>query len=217
MRCVPIVLRALLLSSVFAGVDSGQARGPRPKAAVIPAVLPESDNATLTLGVAALLEAELTSGGRVAVVRASNGAAWRAAATDSAALRTARAGGATYAIIVGAEHVGSSVRAGARVVANRGDVRVVDSLTSDASGVPTLVVELASSIHDFVFPDEVTRGGPVFRPPRPSVPYAALALYSRAVRAKVSGDSNAAKRLLRDASAAAPEWEVPKRMLATIK
>ena len=214
MRFVSIAVRMLVVASVFANVAPGQTR---PRAAVIPAVLPDSDNAMLTLGLAALLEDELTSGGRVAVVSAPNGAQWRAAATDSAALRSARARGAAYAIIVGAEHVGSSVRAGARVVANRGEVRVVDSLTSEASGVPTLVVELASSIRDFVLPDEVTRGGPVFRPPRPSVPYPALALYSRAVRAKASGDSNAAKRLLRDAAAAAPEWEMPKRMLATIR
>jgi hypothetical protein len=179
MRSVSILVRALLLASVVAEATIGQALGPRPIAAVIPTVLPDSANAVLTLGVVALLETELRSGGRVAVVSASNKVAWSASATDSAALRVARSRGAAYAVIVGAERVGASLRAGARVVARRGEVRVVDSVTSDASAVLTLVVELASSIRDFVLPDEVTRGGPVFRPPRPSVPYPALALYSK--------------------------------------
>jgi len=178
------------------------------------------DTTALEHGILALVESELAAAKRV---RAAQPAGPRASAhstmTPAGAAAEARSRGASYAVLGEVAHVGDSVRVTARVVRTRDtSVFVLDDLTAALDEVPTLASDLAQSVADSIAPrTDATRGGPLFRPPRPPVPFAAMTLYSKAVRARAAGDADTAARLLRQATVLAPQWEQPKLDLVALK
>jgi hypothetical protein len=96
--------------------------------------------------------------------------------------------------------------------------RYTDEVITTLDDIPTLVADLADAVVDSIAPATGgLRGPPLFRPPRPPVPFAAMTLYSRAVTARAAGDADTAVKLLRQASSLAPQWEQPKRELIALR
>jgi hypothetical protein len=139
--------------------------------------------------------------------------------TAAGAAAAARTRGASYAVLGEVAHIGDSVRVTARVVRARDtSTFVLDELTAALDEVPTLANDLAETVADSIVPrTDGTRGGPLFRPPRPPVPFAAMTLYSKAVSARAAGDADTAVKLLRQAANLAPQWERPKLDLVALK
>jgi TolB-like protein len=179
-----------------------------------------ADTTAVEHGIAALLETQLTLGKRLRVARMERANTVAAAPTPTAAAVTAaRARGASYAVLGEVSFLADTIRVNVRVLRARDTLsRSIDELTATLDQIPTLVEDLADAVADSIAPRrDATRGGPLFRPPRPSVPFAAMTLYSKAVKARAVGDADTAVRLLRQASSLAPQWEQPKRDLIALK
>jgi TolB-like protein len=223
--CSGVLAGALTIASPHvAAQQNPNSRARVPVVAVLDFALPtdsaHGDTTALEHGIPALLESELAADKRVHTVPRS-GAHARAsgAMTSAAAAAEARSRGASYAVLGEVAHVGDSLRVTARVIRTRDtSVFVLDDLTAALDEVPTLASDLAQSVADSIAPrTDATRGGPLFRPPRPPVPFAAMTLYSKAVRARAAGDADTAVRLLRQATVLAPHWEQPKVELVALK
>jgi TolB-like protein len=222
---------AALLTAALAVVSSyGEAQSPARKTVRSPvvAVLPftfyddarQSDTTAIEHGIASLLETQLILGKRLRVAPNDRRAKTVAVlTTTAAAVSAARARGASYAVLGEVSFLADTIRVNARVLRARDTLsRGIDELTATLDQIPTLVEDLADAVADSIAPRrDPTRGGPLFRPPRPSVPFAAMTLYSKAVKARAVGDADTAVRLLRQASRLAPQWEQPKRDLIALK
>ena len=202
-----------LFPASAAGQARPEARPPAPVVAVLPfsvaSAAAAEEGPAIGQGIAALLHAELAAGSRV-----------RVAGEPSASPAGTTGDDASHTVVGEVALAGDSVRVAARVRrAGDGASLVLDTLAALRDEIPTLVEELADVVTDSVAPrPETTRGGPpLFRPPRPPVPFAAMSLYSRAVAARKAGDADTAARLLRQVVTAAPRWEQPKRELAALR
>ena len=179
-----------------------------------------ADTTSIEQGITALLESQLAAGKRVRIASRSGAETLpRRPSTSSAAVGFAKSHGASHAVLGTVARVGDSLRVNGRVVRARDTVTfVLDELTAPLDEVPTLIDDLAESVADSIAPrTDATRGGPLFRPPRPPVPFAAVTLYSRAVKARAAGDPDTAVKLLRQAASIAPQWEQAKLELAALK
>ena len=220
---------AMLVGTVIAAIAPARAqhpaaKTPAPIVVVLPFVLSgDSTHADTTLvehGITALLESQLATGKRVRIASHSGGQPPPAdTMTTGEALAFARNHGASHAVLGMVTRVGDSLRVSGRVLRARDTVTIVlDTLTTPLDEVPTLINDLAESVADSIAPrTDATRGGPLFRPPRPPVPFAAVTLYSRAVKARAAGDPDTAVKLLRQAASIAPQWEQAKLELAALK
>ena len=216
-RAVALLLgaAAALAPAAAAGQAHGQARPPTPVVLVLPFAVADApagdDGAAIGQGIAALLHAELAARSGV---RVAGGAGARPAGA-------AGDGGASHTVAGEVALAGDSVRVVGWVRRSEDGVSLaLDTLAARSDEIPMLVEELADVVADSVAQGrETTRGGgpPIFRPPRPPVPFAAMSLYSRAVAARKAGDADTAARLLRQVVTAAPRWEQPKRELAALR
>jgi len=178
------------------------------------------DTTSIEHGITALLESQLAAGKRVRIASHSSvqSPALRASTTGAVAA-FAKSQGSSHAVVGTVTRVGDSLRVNGHVLRARDTVTfVLDELTAPLDEVPTLIDDLAESVADSIAPrTDATRGGPLFRPPRPPVPFAAVTLYSRAVKARAAGDPDTAVKLLRQAASIAPQWEQAKLELAALK
>jgi len=223
-------LAAMLVGTVTAALAPARAqhtpsaKPPAPTVVVLPLVMSNdsvhTDTTSIEHGITALLESQLAANKRVRIASHSGAqsAPLGSTATGSAAA-AARSLGASHAVFGTVTRVGDSLRVSGRVLRARDTVTVVlDELTAPLDEVPTLIDDLAESVADSIAPrTDATRGGPLFRPPRPPVPFAAVTLYSRAVKARAAGDPDTAVKLLRQATSLAPQWEQAKLELAALK
>ena len=216
---------ALALAPLTARAQQPRGRAKPPVVAVLPFRMASdsahADTTAIEQGIAALLEAELASRPRVRIAKraASRPPSDAFPAGDTIAATATRARGAAYGVLGNVRRAGDSVRVTARVVRARGaEARETDEVITALDDIPTLVAELADAVVDSIAPTSGgLRGPPLFRPPRPSVPFAAMALYSKAVTARAAGDADTAAKLLRQASSLAPQWEQPKRDLVALR
>ncbi|MEP7344172.1 MAG: hypothetical protein ABI877_02840 [Gemmatimonadaceae bacterium] len=179
-----------------------------------------ADTTAIEHGIAALLESELAASGRLRILshRGATSSA-RSSDTGAAAASAARSRGASFAVLGDVTRSGDTLRVMARVVRARDTLtRALDEFTATLDQIPALVDDLAYALTDSIIPrKDFTRGGPVFRPPRPPVSFAAVSLYSRAVKARAAGDPDTAVKLLRQATSLAPGWQQPKQELLALK
>ena len=221
----PLVLAALAAQPGVSIAQRPVAAGkPRPAVAVFAVVhhgdTTRADTTALAHGVAALLESELSASRRLRVADLRSSDRARPALTSSTAtVAAARSRGAPFALLAEFALVGDSVRVTARVLRTRDTTSIsLDRLTAGRDDVPALVDDLAESVADSLAPrTDATRGGPIFRPPRPPVSFGAMALYSKAVAARTAGDADTAARLLREVVSVAPKWDQPRRDLAALR
>lgn len=203
---------------------SPPAKPPAPIVVVFPFVMSGDsvvmDTTSIEQGITALLESQLAARKRVRIAPHS-GAQSKPLITMSteSAAAAAKNRGASYAVLGTVTRVGDSLRVSGRVLRARDTVTfVLDELTAGLDEVPALIDDLAESVADSIAPKaDATRGGPLFRPPPPPVPFAAVSLYSRAVKARAAGDPDTAVKLLRQATSMAPQWEQAKLELAALK
>lgn len=223
-----LVGAAVLLGVLLAlPAEAAAQRARRPVVVVLPLTVradsARADSLELAPAITALLRQELAASTRLRVAPGDTRTARGAPTDDGQAARYAGTLRATHAVVGEVSRVGDSLRVTARLVRARDTVGVaLDVLTTASHDVLALVDDLADVVVDSVAPTPSSAGllrrggGPVFRPPRPPVPIAAMSLYSRAIAARAAGDSDTAARLLRAVVSAAPRWEQPKRELAAL-